>query len=106
MYQHDFIQNFDLGLFGPDTGMTSSQLQHGEGCQQLRQPQQLQLSLAERMQGDKQETLYSMSYDIKFNLVTMPSNVSFSSSLLLRQRKLPCQVFSALLPILATHRRV
>jgi len=68
MYQHDFIQNFDLGLFGPDTGMTSSQLQHGEGCQQLRQPQQLQLSLAERMQGDKQETLYSMSYDIKFNL--------------------------------------
>lgn len=68
MYQHDFLDNFDLGLLGPDTGMTSSLLQHGEGYPQLRQPQQLQLSLAERMQGDKQETLYSMSYDAKFNL--------------------------------------
>lgn len=76
MYQHDFLENFDLGLFGPDAGLTSSSLlDHGEGSaqqQQLllpRQPQQqLGLSLVERMQGDKQETLYSLSHDVKFNL--------------------------------------
>lgn len=76
MYQHDFLENFDLGLFGPDAaGMTStSLLEHGEGyAQQLlpqlpRQPQQLGLSLVERMQGDKQETLYSLSHDAMFNL--------------------------------------
>jgi hypothetical protein len=74
MYQHDFLENFDLGLFGPDAGMTSSSLlDHGEVFaqqQQLlpRQPQQLGLSLVERMQGDKQETLYSLSHDVKFNL--------------------------------------
>ena len=74
MYQHDFLDNFDLGLLGPDAGLTSSSLlDYGEGYaqqQQLlpRQPQQLQLSLVERMQGDKQETLYSLSHDVKFNL--------------------------------------
>lgn len=74
MYQHDFLDNFDLGLLGPEAGMTSSSLlDHGEVYaqqQQLlpRQPQQLELSLVERMQGDKQETLYSLSHDVKFNL--------------------------------------
>ena len=75
MYQHDFLDNFDLGLLGPEAGMTSSSLlDHGEGYaqQQLlllpRQPQQLVLSLVERMQGDKQEALYSLSHDVKFNL--------------------------------------
>ena len=81
MYQHDYIDNFDLALLGPDTGLTSSLLlQHGEGYNQNypRQPQH-QLTLAERMQGDKLDTLYSMtsgdSFDIEYESLAASSNL-------------------------------
>ena len=81
MYQHDYIDNFDLALLGPETGLTSSLLlQHGEGYNQKypRQPQH-QLTLAERMQGDKLDTLYSMtsgdSFDIEYESLAASSNL-------------------------------
>jgi hypothetical protein len=67
MYQQDnFLDNFDLGLFtAPDnTGLTSDvafMQQHAEGPAAAAAagvaPHQ---TLAERMQGDKQDTLLSM----------------------------------------------
>jgi hypothetical protein len=68
MSQQDFVDAFDLGLLAPDaTGVTSNAtfiMQHveGGGAGSGFQHQ----TLAERMQGDKQETLSSLTFGAKF----------------------------------------